>query len=279
MRLEPKEQQVYDIVLSKGPVTPVDVAKDIGTTSMIAAAILSTLAGRGFIKVSGMKYGTSKLYYASGQESRVREILKSTLSPLQIKAVDLIKEARVLLDEDVSPQLRLFFSELPDFVRKLEVSFEGKNFVIWVHWTVSEDEIKKFFEYRFGNVQQPKKEPEPQEEQKVNEKQEKTEEKKVKKQKIKKNTVEPNEFVKNVLNKFNFNIIKKRIKKNEAELVVELENQLSSEKVIVWIKPNANNSDLMKAYIKSIDKKMNVYLITNSDLKNKFEEFVKVLKI
>ena len=149
MRLEPKEQAVYDVVLRKGPVTPVDIAKALGTTSMIAAAILSTLASRGFIKVSQMKYGTSKLYYAAGQEKKVREILKTTLSPLQIKAIDLIKQARIMFDSELSPQLRLFLSEVPDFVKRLEVTFEGKDFVIWTYWDVTQDEIKSFFESQF----------------------------------------------------------------------------------------------------------------------------------
>ncbi len=278
MRLEPKEQLVYDMVLSKGPLTPVDVAKAMGTTSMIAAAILSTLVDRGLIKASQMKYGTSKLYYASGQEARVREILKTTLSPLQIKAIDLIKQSRIILDSDLSPQLRLFLSEVPDFVKKLEVSFNNQNFVIWTYWNVSEAEIKSFFDTLFKK-EEPKEE---KEEVKEEKKEEPKEEKKVVKQKkIKKKVkeVEPTGYVKEALSKLNLKVVKKKVRKHDAELIAKLKNELSEEEVIIWIKPNANEIDLMKAYIKAIDKKKRVYLITNSELKNKFEEFVIVLKI
>ncbi len=274
MRLEPKEQLVYDMVLSKGPLTPVDVAKAMGTTSMIAAAILSTLVDRGLIKASQMKYGTSKLYYASGQEARVREILKTTLSPLQIKAIDLIKQSRIILDSDLSPQLRLFLSEVPDFVKKLEVSFNNQNFVIWTYWNVSEAEVKSFFDSMF-------KKEEPKEE-KEEKKEEAKEEKKVVNQKrVKKKAkeVEPTGYVKEAISKLNLKVIKKKVRKHDAEFVAKLKNELSEEEVIVWIKPNANEADLMKAYIKAIDKKKRVYLVTNSELKNKFEEFVIVLKI
>ncbi len=275
MRLEPKEQAVYDLVVSKGPLTPVDVAKALGTTSMVAAAILSTLADRGFIKASQMKYGTSKLYYASGQEGKVREILKTTLSPLQIKAIDLIKSSRIILDSELSPQLRLFLSEVPDFVKKLEVTFNGQNFVIWTYWNVTEDEIKSFFDSKFAIKEEVKEQKEEIREEKV--------EKKVEKQKVKRKKaikeVEPNEFVKKALSKLNLKILKKKIHKQDAELIAKLKNELSEEEVIIWIKPNANESDLMKAYIKAIDKKKRVYLVTNSELKNKFEEFVVVLKI
>ena len=271
--LKEKEEKVLNYVLTHGPCTPVDVSKAVGLDSFLSSAILASLAKNNYIKATKMKYGTSPLYYTDSQENKAHEILISTFSQLQKKVFDYIKEKRILLDENVTPQERLVFKELPDFVKFLEVNFNDKNFKIWTYFDVSEDEIKSFFEG--------KKKVEKVEKSNV----ERVEKPKVEKQKVEKPKVEKpkkkvsNEFFDYVLNKFNFDIIKENRKRSEDVLFVNLNNQLGNERSIIVIKEKITQNDLMKWYIESLKKSMRVYIITKSHLKNKFEEFVKVIEI
>ena len=259
--LKEKEERVLNFVLTHGPCTPIDVSKATGLDSFLSSAILASLANNNYIKVTKMKYGTSPLYYTDKQEAKAREILISTLSQLQKKVLDIIKQNRILLDDNVSPQERLMFKELPDFVKFLEVHFNDKDYKIWTYYNVSEDEIRSFF----GNKKVKKPEVK-----KV--KIEKPKEKKVKK-------IVPNEFFDSIINKFNLEIIKENRKRNEDVLLVNLTNQLGNEKCILVIKEKITQNDLMKWYIESIKKNLRVYIITKHGIKNKFEEFIKIIEI
>ncbi len=258
--LKPKEEEVFNYVVSHGPCTPTDVSKALGMSSILSSAILASLASNNYIKMTKMKYGSSQLYYYKGQEEKVRSILYSILSPLQKKVIERLKRERIILDENVSPQERLFLRELPDFAGYLEVSVDSLNKRIWCYWNVTNDEIKEFFEKRRKEKNKVKEE--------VKEKKESKKEEK-----------EIGNFVKFVLEKFNFNIKKEKIGKKQAELLVEIKNDFGKEEVIVLIKEKASLNDLIKLYLKSLEKKKRIYLITRSNLKNKFKEFIEVITI
>ena len=109
--LKPKEQAVLNYVLSHGPCTPTDVSKALGMDSIFSSAILSSLYSSGYIKMTKMKYGSSHLYFSKGQEEKALQILSTVLGPVQKKIIERIKMERVVLDEDISPQERLFLKE------------------------------------------------------------------------------------------------------------------------------------------------------------------------
>ena len=74
--LSDKRESVLEIVKFKGPLLPVQIAKDIGTNIMFAGAMLSELVSNGKIKITNVKMGGSPLYYTDNQIEKLQDLIK-----------------------------------------------------------------------------------------------------------------------------------------------------------------------------------------------------------
>ena len=66
-------KKIIDILKSKGPGLPVQIASQVGISSLFAGAFLSELAGGKEVKISKMKVGGSPLYFLNGQEKELEK--------------------------------------------------------------------------------------------------------------------------------------------------------------------------------------------------------------
>ena len=72
--------EILRIIRQKGPVLPVQIAKELKTSILFASAMLSELVSAHLLKVSTVKIGGSPLYYIPEHASRLQEFLSRSLS-------------------------------------------------------------------------------------------------------------------------------------------------------------------------------------------------------
>ncbi len=127
------------IVKQIGPTLPVEISKRINTSIILASAILSELIGKGLIKVSKVKVGSSPLYYAPGQESKLEQYAQN-LGEKDNRAYRLLKEKRILIDSELSPLNQVAMRSIKDFAYPIEVKFNDKTVLVWKYYLLTNEE-------------------------------------------------------------------------------------------------------------------------------------------
>ena len=120
------KDRVYDIVMSSGPVLPVQVSQKIQTNIILASALLSELVSDKKVKLTNAKIGTSPLYYVDGQEAKL-EILQYYLPGKEKEAYKMIKDLKLVTDSELEPAIRVALGNLKDFA--IPVYFDNV-----LHW-------------------------------------------------------------------------------------------------------------------------------------------------
>src|SRR3989338_6962099 len=85
--------KVLAFVKAKGPVIPMQVAKDLGKDTFYAGAILSELLNSKIIKISSAKVGGTPVYYFPGQEEKLT-MLYNGLPQKEKEDFNLLKEKK-----------------------------------------------------------------------------------------------------------------------------------------------------------------------------------------
>ncbi len=150
-------QRILDILKQRGPSLPVHVAKSTGVSMIFAGAFLSELIGDKQVKTSHLRVGGSPLYLLPGQESLL-ENFSQFLNSKEKEAYLLLKEQKILRDDQMEPAIRVALRNIKDFAEQIIVKqkledFE-KEFIFWRFFLFSDDEAKKIIE----NILEPKKE-------------------------------------------------------------------------------------------------------------------------
>jgi hypothetical protein len=128
--------KILQLVQIKGPILPVDIRSAMKVDSMIVSAFLSELIKGGKVKSSHAKIGSSPLYYVNGQEKELEQ-LREYLHPKTRETFDLLKEKKVLPDEDLSEVMKASIRDLKDFALPLKVN---KTILIWKFYAVAQEE-------------------------------------------------------------------------------------------------------------------------------------------
>lgn len=119
--------KVLACVKSKGPVLPMQVAKEIQRDTFYAGAILSELAAEKIIKISTAKIGGSPVYYMPGQEEKLN-LLYQGLPQKEKEAYNLLKEKKMLKDREVEPAIRVALRMIKDFAVP---SYDKNQEIVW----------------------------------------------------------------------------------------------------------------------------------------------------
>lgn len=112
------------------PLTPTIVAKAVGKDSLIASAMLSSIVGKGLLKISHVKVGSTPLYYDPVHEDQLQNYA-SYLNEKDRRVYDVLKEKKVLRESALDPLSRVCVKNIKDFARPLEVSFGGNKEIFW----------------------------------------------------------------------------------------------------------------------------------------------------
>lgn len=136
-------EKIIDILEQKGPSLPIQLATQIGISSLFISAYLSELSGEKKIKVSHLRVGGSPLYFLEGQEEKL-EKFHTFLPPKEIEAFALLRQNKILKDSEQEPAIRVALRSIRDFA----MGFKKNDEIYWRYFSASESEIESFLEPR-----------------------------------------------------------------------------------------------------------------------------------
>jgi hypothetical protein len=135
--------KIVTIIKSKGPVLPVQITKELNTTPIFAAAMLSELVDAKILRLSSTKIGGSPVYYLPGQESLLPNLLYGQLHEKEKKAFDMLKSKGIQRDRTLEPVIRVALRQIKDFAIPLEVT-KGNDFeIFWKFFSMSDSDAEK----------------------------------------------------------------------------------------------------------------------------------------
>lgn len=249
---------ITEFLKNKGASLPVELSKHMDMETYLLNAILSDLVRTGAIKSTFYKIGSSSLYYLSGQEESARARLMINLSIPELKALERMKNARVILESEVTPQERfLIRTSLRDFVFPKEI--DGK---VWLrHYSASDYEIT-----RMQAPDMPMLDVKSKTEKKVP-------------AKIEKAKISVDEFDKKVHSYLIdcgevFDKVTAK-KGKEFDYLLAVDSKMGKQVYFVKakLKASINESDLSLAYHEGLQKKKPVIFLTNGNLTRKAKKF------
>lgn len=130
--------KIINFLKDKGPSLPINLSKNLGISSLFASAFLSELVNQNLIKVSNLKIGGSPLYYLDGQEEKLENYYKY-MHPREAEAYLLLKEHKILKDNDQDPVIRVALRAIKDF----SYEFKIDNDLYWKFFSVNKEEVDK----------------------------------------------------------------------------------------------------------------------------------------
>lgn len=278
--------KALQIVKTKGPLIPVEVAKEIGNNIMMTSAILSELVSKNQIKLSSVKVGGTPLYYVEEQKVKLQEFSKH-LHEKEQKAYELLKEKKVLKDNDQPAVIRVALRNIKDYAKPMEAITKGVREMFWKWYLFTDDEAKRKIleilgqspkENKVKKVKKPEAKPKKISEPTVKEEHQRSVEEK---SETPKDTPKPtDDFLRSVHSYFSKNdievISQNVIRKNsEADFMVEIPSNVGRLKYYckAKAKKKCNDGDLSSAYIQGQMKKLPVLFLGN-DLTKKAEKML-----
>ncbi len=296
--------KIIDFVKMKGPVLPIHISKLIGTDMVMASAHLAELTATKKMKISAIKVGGSPLYYLAGQEAMLLKYT-SNLNDKELKALDLLKENKILRDYEQVPVIRVALREIKDFAMPLNVKYSDTSEIFWKWFLVSDEEAGKIIKSKLDIAEkgdkievkeetkiQPEIKKEIPIEKKIEEKpiekvqqqlretMEKPLQEKAKIRKPKESSKE-DEFMKNIMKFFeknNISIINTEIikKNSEIDFLIEIPSVMGNLQYYCKAKnkKRISDSDLSNAYVKGQFKKLPVIVLSPGELSAKAQEMI-----
>jgi hypothetical protein len=296
-----KDQRILSIIRAKGPLLPIHIVKEIGWDTILVGAALSDLSKKGHIKMSNTKIGGSPVYYAQGQEHKLQDLYKQ-LHEKEQKAYDLLKEKKILKDDNLEPVTRVALRNIKDFAKPLEVTINNEKQIFWKWYLISNEEAGNLIKQTLKkpikeDIKEAQKETqkETQKEEKKEEK-EKTSENNTKREKEQKETQkeekqesleekqeieESSPFLKKIKEYFSKNqieVLEQNIirKTSDAEFIIKVPTSIGSARYFCKArsKKKLNDSDLSNAYVQGEVKKLPVLLLITGELTKKAESLL-----
>ncbi len=136
------KDKILEIIKIKGPFIPRDLVKEIGGDTFLTGAILSQLVDTKQLKLTSAKIGGSPLYYVLGQEEKLERLYKY-LNEKDKRAYDLLKEKKIVRDNECEPLLRVALRSIKDFSKPLEVTINQNKEIFWKWHLVSNQEAEE----------------------------------------------------------------------------------------------------------------------------------------
>lgn len=279
--------KILEIVKLKGPVLPVQIAKEIGSNILMASAHLAELTASNRLKISTIRVGSSPLYYLPGQETMLQKYA-TNLNDKEKKAFDLLNQQKILRDSEQEPIMRVALRAIKDFAIPLNVNYNNNREIFWKWYLTANEEAEQLIKSKL-EIEKPV-------EKKLEEKiqkeevKEKIEEKQQAVQKQLKERKEPKKykarekednflnsimkfFEKNKINVISTETIKKS---SEIDFIVEIPSVVGNLQYYCKAKnkKKISDSDLSNAYVKGQFKKLPILVISTGDLSAKAQEIL-----
>lgn len=283
------KDSIIKLMWARGPVLPVQVAKEIGSNILIASAHLSELSSNKKIKISSLKVGGSPLYYISGQEEKLQQFVDN-LPVKEREAYSLLKKEKILRDDKLEPSIRVALRRIKDFAVPLQVNCKEGILVFWRWSLLTNEEAQKMIksELNHGVVEKEEHIKQNEPEKKKEEVQKSLTEQKEKKEKRPENPVpekkEPisDNFLEEIMSYFkknNINVIEKKLVRKGSEYVFFIEVPSSIGKLpyfcVAKSKKRINHGDLSSTFINAQSEKLPAFFLTKGELTKRAKEMLK----
>ena len=133
---------IVSFIRARGPSLPVHIARDVKVSPLFAAAFLSELYGEGKVKMSGLKVGSSPLYYLADQISQLENFTEH-LNIREKEAYACLKQEKILDDEKLEPVLRVALRAIKDFALPVKFTQNSQPRLFWRYFLFSEEEAQQ----------------------------------------------------------------------------------------------------------------------------------------
>jgi len=134
--------RIVSFIKIKGPVLPIHIFKETKTTLLLSSAFLSDLVSEKTLKLSYLKVGGSPLYFLPGQEAML-ENFHIHLPKKEQEAFKLLKDRKVLRDDEQEPAIRIALKNIKDFAMPFSVKLRDSQLVFWQYFSLSEEDARK----------------------------------------------------------------------------------------------------------------------------------------
>lgn len=282
------KNKVLELVKLKGPLIPRDVVRAIGGDTFIIGAVLSQLVDNKEIRITHAKIGGSPFYYFPGQETKL-DILYNHLHEKERRAYDLIKQRKIIRDNEADPLLKVILRQIKDFAKALEVNINGEKEIFWKWYLLPNSEAEPIIR---DLVSKDIKKQEPhipkQEEIKKPEPKQEIEEPKQKPKEQQQDLIEEEHTIKEtsddkLLNKIHKLFTEKKIiileetiirKNSDFDLIIKIPSEVGKIKYYCKVKnkKKTNDKDLSSLFVDGQMKKLPILYITNGELTKKAQE-------
>ncbi len=274
INVDEKKSQIANIIKEKGPMLPIQVAREIKMETIFTSAILSEMISNKTVKVSNLKVGGSPLYLLPGQEALL-ENFTNYLPEKEREAFSLLKKKGVLEDEKLQPAHRVALRSIKDFAIPIKISIGQDEKIFWRINSLPKEEVIRILNELIREKKVKVEEPAPKEEKRM----EKAEALK------KESQITPGtNFERRVHEYLNANKI--RIvgeihkKKKEISLRVALNSSIGEMEMIMIAKDKktVNETDLSLAYHKGQTARIPVLLLINGEISKRIVGKIETFK-
>lgn len=270
------KEKIISALKIKGPSLPVHLSREINQSILFTSAFLSELFSEKKVKISHLRVGNSPVYFLPSQEPQL-EKFSQYLKSKEKEAYNLLKEKKILKDNEQDPAIRVALREIKDFA----IPFKQEENIYWRYLTIPEPELKI-------QIKPEKKQ------QEISEKPKETISKSkdleiFDKQKEKPKKIQNKKKTSNKKNEKFFNKIKDFLSKKEIE-ILEIES-FSKNNIFLIVKENAqkklltaynkkriNETEILNAHKKASELNLNYTIISFGEPTKKLNTFIQAIK-
>ncbi len=135
-------EKILNFIRLRGPVLPVQLSNEFKQSTIIIGAVLSELVKTGKIEISYLKVGGSPVYFLKEQRYKLQEY-KKYLNEKDLRAYELLRQKKVLMDRTLNPLMRVCMRQIKDFAHRLIVEIKGKKEVFWKWYLLGDDDAER----------------------------------------------------------------------------------------------------------------------------------------
>ena len=146
------KEAILSTIRIKGPSLPINIARDVKTSTLFASAFLSELYQERKLLMSHLKVGSTSLYLLPGQEEQLENFIQF-LNHKEQEAFHQIKQSGILDESLLSPAIRVAIKEIKDFAFPIQQQdSNGQIKTLWKYAFLKDQKHRSNHQAKTGQV-------------------------------------------------------------------------------------------------------------------------------